>query len=206
MSWRGAVVVSALAWSTTACSRPAQEHPAQASDPVAPTTPAPAEAQRRARAAAADLGSTLRARLQAQLTATGPAAAIDFCRTEAPRVAAEVAARHRLRVGRTALRVRSSTNAPGAWQSAVLDRFAAEAAAGRAPESLESAEIQQGTLRWARGLRTEGVCTLCHGAALPGDVTLALQRSYPGDRATGFAEGDLRGLIWVEVPEEAAPP
>lgn len=198
--WREALVASALLSCAPACSRPAQDASTRSPDAqAAPAAQVRDEAQRRARAAAAELGSSLRALLREQLDASGPAAAVDFCRAEAPRVAAQVSARHGARVGRTALRVRSSTNAPSAWQTDVLERFAAEVAAGRAPESLESAEVHQGTLRWARGLRTEAVCTLCHGTALPADVTAAVQRSYPGDRATGFAEGDLRGLIWVEV-------
>ena len=28
----------------------------------------------------------------------------------------------------------------------------------------------------------------------------ALARHYPGDTATGFEAGDLRGALWVEVP------
>jgi hypothetical protein len=30
-------------------------------------------------------------------------------------------------------------------------------------------------------------------------ATLAV--AYPGDRATGFAPGDLRGWMWAEVPK-----
>lgn len=212
--WRRALLASALAGSAACSKTPEGTVSASvsgapvpaASAAAVPTTADPSDAERRARAAAAELGASLRTLLQAQLTASGPAAAVDFCRTEAPRVASEVAARHRVRLGRTALRVRSSTNTPGGWQKAALDTFAAQAATGRAPESLASAEVHEGTLRWARGIRTESVCTLCHGAALPADVTAALQRSYPGDRATGFAEGDLRGLIWVEVPAESGTP
>jgi len=45
-------------------------------------------------------------------------------------------------------------------------------------------------------------CVVCHGdpAQIPDAVLAALAARYPDDRATGFAEGDLRGWFWVEVP------
>jgi hypothetical protein len=30
-----------------------------------------------------------------------------------------------------------------------------------------------------------------------------LAEKYPGDQATGYAVGDLRGLAWVELPAGA---
>jgi mono/diheme cytochrome c family protein len=47
----------------------------------------------------------------------------------------------------------------------------------------------------------------CHGAreALGADVRDLLQAAYPHDRAVDFAEGDLRGWFWVELPL-AGPP
>lgn len=39
--------------------------------------------------------------------------------------------------------------------------------------------------------------------ALAGDTRAALERLYPGDTATGFDAGDLRGALWVEVPAAA---
>jgi hypothetical protein len=33
----------------------------------------------------------------------------------------------------------------------------------------------------------------------------AIRRLYPADAATGFAEGDLRGALWVEVPLATTP-
>jgi hypothetical protein len=36
------------------------------------------------------------------------------------------------------------------------------------------------------------------------DVRQALLQRYPEDRAIGYAEGDLRGWFWVEVPKPPA--
>jgi hypothetical protein len=54
-------------------------------------------------------------------------------------------------------------------------------------------------LRMMRGIVTEPVCLACHGEAVAPDVRETILARYPGDGATGFAVGDLRGALWVEV-------
>jgi hypothetical protein len=47
------------------------------------------------------------------------------------------------------------------------------------------------------------VCAACHGAPDTFDpaVRAELRDLYPRDRAVGFAEGEIRGWFWVEVPK-----
>ena len=63
-----------------------------------------------------------------------------------------------------------------------------------------SCHIRQGeawmTVRRASARR----CLACHGSEVSPEVREAIAARYPGDRATGFAVGDLRGALWVEVP------
>jgi hypothetical protein len=56
-----------------------------------------------------------------------------------------------------------------------------------------------------RPIGTAEACTRCHGAEADVHRTIggALAKSYPHDRATGFAPGDLRGWMWAEVPKGA---
>ena len=61
------------------------------------------------------------------------------------------------------------------------------------------------SLRWMRGVAVEPMCLACHGKALELATRAALQRLYPTDSATGFAAGDLRGALWVEVPAGRGP-
>ena len=60
-------------------------------------------------------------------------------------------------------------------------------------------------LRLMRGIATEPGCLACHGAQVAPAVRAAIAADYPDDAATGFAVGDLRGGLWVEVPATAAP-
>jgi hypothetical protein len=165
-----------------------------------------AHADDRARAedAAKDLGQQLRSALVARMEAAGPVAAIDFCRDEAPSIAAAVGQKHGVGVGRTSLRTRSPANAPTPWQQVVLDDFATQAQAGTAPPQLRYASSEQlpagVALRYMQGIGTEAPCLICHGETLAEPVAQAIKARYPADAATGFKEGQLRGAFWVEVP------
>jgi len=54
-----------------------------------------------------------------------------------------------------------------------------------------------------RPITVVGLCTRCHGdpASFSPELRAAISKAYPDDRATGFAEGDLRGFFWAEVPK-----
>lgn len=173
--------------------------PAQPSEPPVDET---AQAIKRAEAATADLGRSLREALMAEMAAGGPVGAIDFCHDKAPGIADAVAARHGVKIGRVGVRVRNPANAAGDWQRAILEDFSRRAAAGEAPQTLQYVQTDAGTnvLRHARGIRTEPACLLCHGPAVAAPVQSAIRARYPQDAATGFEEGSLRGAVWVEVP------
>jgi hypothetical protein len=176
---------------------------APAPPPAAPPAPPKADLQR-AQEAMQDLGATLRGALRARMQQDGPLGAIDFCRLQAPQIAAEVSAKHGIAVGRTALRLRNPANAPRDWQLPVLEDFQARFEAGTPAGDLAMAMtdgLPDGVaLRAMRGIPTEPACQLCHGVVLAPTIAEAIAGRYPDDRATGFAIGDLRGAIWAEVP------
>ena len=120
----------------------------------------------------------------------GPAGAIPVCREAAPTIARAVGEEYGLRIDRTSHRLRNPGNAPPPW---ITDLTAAEERVYRGPE---------GRLGVTFPMVTKKMCLTCHGAPgqLEEEVTLRLSELYPGDRARGFAEGDLRGLIWLEIP------
>ena len=159
----------------------------------------------RAEAAADELGRSLREALTARLLADGAPEAVEFCHAQAPVIAGEVAIRHGVQLGRIGVRLRNPANAATGWQAEVLQAFAKRAAAGEAPEQLRHVETAaDGSLRYARGIRTEAPCLVCHGPALPAAVAAAVAARYPDDHAHGFGEGELRGALWVEVPAGTA--
>jgi hypothetical protein len=155
-----------------------------------------------AEAAISALQSRLAGRLLEEMKAGGPARAITVCRDEAPALTAETARVQGVRVGRASHRLRNPRNTAPAW----AERFVA-AGAGRKAKDVEPTVVDLGDrVGVLRPIATAGVCLQCHGPAgrLSPEVRTYLESAYPGDRAVGFEEGDLRGFAWAEAPLSAA--
>jgi hypothetical protein len=147
----------------------------------------------RAQAAQMDLGKTLKGELTSAVKETSFAGAVDFCHERAPAIAKEVASEHGVAIGRTSHRLRNVDNTPPAWAEDAVERKEAREYIFRGPDD---------QLGYLKPIKLGGLCTNCHGPKdeLAPGVAEQLQRTYPQDEATGFAEGDLRGWFWVEVP------
>jgi hypothetical protein len=180
---------------------------APAALPAADQTTTPAWVEQ-SRQLATQLGGQLKAELSAAIAAGGPVAAIDVCHRRAPEIAAKLSQESGAKVGRTALRVRNPANAPDGLERDVLEQFSAELASGKAEGPLEAVfEIDRGgkvERRYMRAIPTDAVCLTCHGTSLAPEVAAAIARDYPGDQATGFEQGQLRGAFvvsWPAVPQ-----
>jgi hypothetical protein len=147
-------------------------------------------------AAIAALQQRLARRLGDALADGGPRGAAHVCSEEAQALTAAVAREQGLVVGRTSHRVRNPENAPPAWARAHVQRAAA---GGSAEPIVVRLDDRVGVLR---PIVVAAPCLLCHGTASAIDPTVlaVLHAAYPEDRATGFAEGDLRGFFWAEAP------
>ena len=123
----------------------------------------------------------------------------DPARVAEAEVRADAAAREKLTVRRVSLRIRNPANAPDDHERRVLEEWAK----GKAEVRSEVVAGEGGPeLRWMRPVHVNSLCLACHGAPdeIDPGVKEALARRYPGDRATGFRDGDLRGAISVRVP------
>lgn len=214
----GAMAPAILLLGLTACGQPGEppadsetpSSPPPASEPPAATAAEPGQdgdpALARARAAAMAFSSELRETLGNAIRTSGPTGGIEVCHGEAPRIAERVMGEHGVLLGRMSVPGRNRNPAQDAagWQATVIDEFVTAVAAGEpAGEQLRVIrdDLPDGVaLRMVRGIAMEPQCQLCHGRDIPQDVAAAIGERYPGDRATGFDVGDLRGVLWVEVP------
>lgn len=155
------------------------------------------------------LGSELKAELTRAMIDNGPVSAIGVCRDKAPEIAARLSAQSGATVGRTALKVRNSANAPDELQRILLDQFATELASGKFQGPLEAAfEMNRGgqvERRYMRAIPMEGLCVTCHGKGLAPELAAAIAAQYPADEATGFEPGQLRGAFSVTWPSSSSP-
>ncbi len=154
-----------------------------------------------AKAAVQELAGALQAELKSAIQSGGPVTAIEVCNAKAMPITQRVSDEQGLSVSRVSLRNRNPANAPNDWESAVLEDFERQKAAGKDVGSLawsETVAVDGGQeFRFMKAIPTGDVCLLCHGAQLAPGVSEALAELYPADKATGFAMGDIRGAFVV---------
>ena len=101
--------------------------------------------------------------------------------------------------------MRNTDNEPDDWEIGVMEKFASLQMAGRDPARLETAEVVPAAgggsvLRYAKAIPMDTLCLTCHGEDIIAPVKATVESLYPGDQATGFKEGELRGMFTVEFP------
>jgi len=147
---------------------------------------------------------TLKGRLLEAIDEGGPAFAIGVCQDEAGPITTAVARRAGiLDLRRTSLDWRNPQNRPTGLDEVAWAHFQ-EVARDRRPAVEDWVTLDPGKgerVVYFRALRTIQLCTTCHGTVdqVPSEVRVALAEHYPEDRAVGFAEGDLRGLLRIDL-------
>lgn len=105
-----------------------------------------------------------------------------------------------IKVGRTSLRLRNPKNQPPAWVKPYLEKFAkATRVSGAEPVLVD---LDKGHHGYIEPIFTGAICLNCHGTNLEKGVREALRKEYPTDLATGYSEGEVRGLLWLELSNE----
>ncbi|MGD9020419.1 MAG: DUF3365 domain-containing protein [Lysobacterales bacterium] len=154
-----------------------------------------------ARAAIEALAATLKAELTGAMQSGGPGKAIEVCNTQAMPLTRKIADEQGYEIGRVSLKNRNPANAASPWQAEVLEDFEVQRALGIEINAIawtETVETGEGKeFRYMKPIPTAGVCLTCHGVQLPPVVQQVLAEKYPDDRATGYAEGDIRGAFVV---------
>lgn len=159
--------------------------PASAAEPSAADEAA-------AQAALLPLKQGLKQALETALV-EGPIAAVDACRIEAPRIAAE-SAQPGIRIGRTSHRLRNPANAPAVWMQPLLAEFEK---AGRAEGKGRLVDLGSAGVGYVEPIHLQPLCVTCHGTQVAPELRAHIRKLYPEDRAVGFEPGDFRGLFWV---------
>ena len=82
-----------------------------------------------------------------------------------------------------------------------MHQFEGDVAAGRRLEAARFARrLPDGRIAYAEPLVIQPVCLTCHGAEVGPEIKAAIAERYPQDQATGYKLGELRGVIWAELP------
>ncbi len=149
-------------------------------------------------------GKTLKGELKAAMKEGGPMAAVQVCNERAPEIAADMSEESGYTLRRTSLKPRATE--PTEWERAVLEDFQARKAEGTPVGEIAWHEVTkvegEKQLRFMKAIATEGVCLTCHGQDIDPKLKAEIDRLYPNDQATGFAEGDIRGAFSITAALE----
>jgi len=151
-----------------------------------------------------EYGEALKSELKAAMHMGGTIEAIETCNTKALLIGEEMSRANGENVSRVSLRNRNPENTPNDWQKAVLKDFENRKQAGEKAGALtwhEVAETENGLeFRFMKAIPTGPICLQCHGSNIAPPVAEKLAELYPGDKATGFDIGDIRGAFVVTRP------
>jgi len=152
------------------------------------------------------LGKALKQNVGKNLKAdpTGVKAA-EFCSQKAKEVAKETMKDFpsNIKVRRTALKYRNEHNKPDAIDEKVLKEMESALKAKTLEKKPKVIDVN-GTKRVYVPLIVEKACTKCHGDVekMNPKVKEIISKAYPNDKAVGFKEGDLRGVVVAEIKEK----
>jgi len=151
------------------------------------------------------LGGALKSELQTHMKAdkTG-LSAMGFCTAQADSITKDVNAKlpEYALVRRTARKARNQENVTDDLDIKIMKEYEASIV----DKTFLPADIkivQKGeTTRIYKPLLTKGVCLKCHGSNISSEIQEEIKRNYPKDKAIGFKEGSLRGMIVAEIKKQ----
>jgi hypothetical protein len=167
---------------------------------LAETTPAPELKAKAAELVQAYAGK-LKTALNSAIEAGGAEGALEVCNKQAPVIAAEISRDSGWSVARTSLKPRNAASAPDDYERMIMEGFEARIAKGEKAADLANAEIveQNGRVfRFIKAIPTGQVCLTCHGENVAPDLKRKIAALYPRDQATGFKEGEMRGVFTLK--------
>lgn len=128
--------------------------------------------------------------------------AVSFCHAHALSITDSVSKAHSTGIRRLATRFRNPMNAPGDFDAEVLGAMAENHAQGIKPGSVLRM-TDTAALVYVPIFLGMPVCLGCHGDPekdIAASTLAVISEKYPGDRATGFKSGDLRGAWQISLP------
>lgn len=151
-----------------------------------------------------ELVKTLKTAVKTTIDTAGPVAAISVCNIEAMPLTKKVKdeAPRDVSIKRTSYQFRNPANEPDDLESMALDHYMSLIETGEEIPPFYAQKIVEGEItyyNYYKPMKMENLCLLCHGdaATIPPNVQTKLHELYPNDKATGYKEGDFRGLIRV---------
>ncbi|MEZ4949348.1 MAG: DUF3365 domain-containing protein [Saprospiraceae bacterium] len=140
--------------------------------------------------------SSLSARLGKAMKEQGVQGAVKYCNVAALPLTDSLAQLQNVTIKRTSLQLRNPKNAPTEDEKNMLFAYQAQEKAGSDLVPVVQ-QVDNGVIKFFAPIRMMDVCQKCHGSigeTMQEEDYAYIKSLYPEDQATGFKEGDLRGM------------
>ncbi|HMQ61136.1 MAG TPA: DUF3365 domain-containing protein [Flavilitoribacter sp.] len=148
--------------------------------------------------------TVLSGNLTSALEKGGVSNAVQYCNLAAMPLTDSLSGANHAVIRRTSLKVRNPQNSPSEWERAALLAFEKQDQAGE--ELKPVVRLLDGQrVAFAAPIRVMPLCTKCHGKegeTMNAADAQVIRSLYPQDQATGYAEGDLRGMWSIVFTRE----
>lgn len=166
---------------------------------IALATSADVNLLRQARSQVKIVAGELQQKVATVVQDQGPVNAFSACRLNFEGVTDRLSDQSGWEIRRTAFKVRNPQNAPDEWERDVLKRFVQRQQEGVDLQTFEFAKLLsvdgRRVFRYMKPIIMQDSCLACHGQSMAPAVVKKINEKYPGDQATGFATGELRGAF-----------
>lgn len=137
--------------------------------------------------------------LKTQMQSSGALGALNFCSQNALTLTDQVAKETKTSIKRLSLKNRNPINIPTAQETAMLNKWDAQAKNGQPLPPYELVKVSESTAVYYKPIVINNeTCLKCHGN-IEEDLAKTIKAAYPEDKATGYKMGDVRGMISVEI-------
>jgi hypothetical protein len=123
--------------------------------------------------------------------------AVPFCNTMAQPLTEEIEKKYNATIKRTSLSIRNEKNIPSEGEIIILNQYKNSFGKSETIEPIVTLD-NSGTTHFYAPIILQKKCLSCHGTVgkeVTKQTDSIIKSYYPNDKATGFKEGDLRG-IW----------
>lgn len=142
------------------------------------------------------------------LEENGPVATIRYCSERAYPLTDSISKAFGVKIKRTTFKYRNPKNRPDKYEEEALRYFERFFKEGKKPPKYYVQKLKVGgrlVYRYYFPLKVLKLCLGCHGVPekdIKPAVYRVIKERYPEDRATGYREGDFRGVVRVEIPAD----
>lgn len=140
--------------------------------------------------------ATLAGKLKAAMQAGGVSNAVSYCNLTAYPLVDSLSKVHDATIRRTSLKVRNPKDAPTPQEHAVLKMYQHQADTGK-PQMPFVTTLEGERIAFYAPIHINALCLQCHGKigeTLSEDNYAHIKELYPQDEATGYTDGELRGM------------